>query len=269
MKHPGKNIFKIFIYTLFLLQVLSAHLLSDPGATSENFYMHKVLFSLIRAYPEHIKRIDIKKDDFILYINKTPIHYQGGRMLSDQNLPFAENFNTIFYPYLPGGKIFPSIPRPLISNRSDDFLTALIGLSEREIRKQCAWVPFLGRKVFVHQICIQPLKQVEKIIMEKAKHYLTVRKFVDNIKLIYSFDRREIEGASSLSYHAFGLALDIIPRSYKRKHVYWRWSKDIIKEWWSIPLSERWMPPLEVITAFEANGFVWGGKWFHFDNVHF
>ena len=39
--------------------------------------------------------------------------------------------------------------------------------------------------------------------------------------------------------------------------------------WFLIPLEERWSPPQAVIDAFEKNGFVWGGKWSHFDNIHF
>jgi hypothetical protein len=36
-----------------------------------------------------------------------------------------------------------------------------------------------------------------------------------------------------------------------------------------IPLEKRWMPPQEVIAAFEREGFAWGGKWDFFDNMHF
>ena len=36
-----------------------------------------------------------------------------------------------------------------------------------------------------------------------------------------------------------------------------------------IPLSKRWMPPKEVIRIFEEEGFVWGGKWTIYDNMHF
>jgi hypothetical protein len=29
------------------------------------------------------------------------------------------------------------------------------------------------------------------------------------------------------------------------------------------------MPPSVVVEIFEKHGFVWGGKWYHFDNMHF
>ena len=35
------------------------------------------------------------------------------------------------------------------------------------------------------------------------------------------------------------------------------------------PLKKRWMPPKEVIDAFESEGFIWGGYWTIWDNMHF
>ena len=29
------------------------------------------------------------------------------------------------------------------------------------------------------------------------------------------------------------------------------------------------MPPEQIVSIFEKEGFVWGGKWFKFDNIHF
>ncbi|HPX27614.1 MAG TPA: M15 family metallopeptidase, partial [Treponemataceae bacterium] len=35
------------------------------------------------------------------------------------------------------------------------------------------------------------------------------------------------------------------------------------------PLKLRWIPPEKVISIFEEEGFVWGGKWIIWDNMHF
>ena len=36
-----------------------------------------------------------------------------------------------------------------------------------------------------------------------------------------------------------------------------------------VPLKSRWMPPETVIKIFESEGFIWGGYWIIFDNMHF
>jgi hypothetical protein len=36
-----------------------------------------------------------------------------------------------------------------------------------------------------------------------------------------------------------------------------------------VPLEKRWNPPDPVIEAFEREGFIWGGKWPFYDNMHF
>ena len=37
----------------------------------------------------------------------------------------------------------------------------------------------------------------------------------------------------------------------------------------AIPNSKRWMPPKKFIDIFEKEGFIWGGNWVNFDNMHF
>ena len=27
--------------------------------------------------------------------------------------------------------------------------------------------------------------------------------------------------------------------------------------------------PLEIVAVFEKHGFIWGGRWYHFDTMHF
>jgi hypothetical protein len=36
-----------------------------------------------------------------------------------------------------------------------------------------------------------------------------------------------------------------------------------------LDLDRRWMPPQKVIEIFESHGFIWGGKWIIWDNMHF
>jgi hypothetical protein len=51
--------------------------------------------------------------------------------------------------------------------------------------------------------------------------------------------------------------------------VYWLWERVHTDNWMLVPPERRWMPPAQVIRAFENEGFIWGGKWALYDNMHF
>jgi hypothetical protein len=60
-----------------------------------------------------------------------------------------------------------------------------------------------------------------------------------------------------------------VPKSYRGLHAYWRWAMSQEQEWYSLPYERRWMVPRPIVQAFEKEGFIWGGKWFYFDTIHF
>lgn len=227
------------------------------------------ILALLKAYGYLIESVKIEGEEIILTVGGKDIYYKDGKMLSRDNLAHHDDFDSIFYQYKPGP--LQEIPSPVEFplHRASDFLDALIGPAEGVIRASSMWVPFLGRRVFIHRICVEPLKKVEAQIKECAGSSPEVQEFISQLSVIYSMKRKKIAGTNNLSYHSYGLALDLIPKSYNGKNVYWRWSSVLYPEWGNIPLSRRWHPPDEVIQAFEENGFIWGGKWYYFDTVHF
>ncbi|WP_368490489.1 M15 family metallopeptidase [Clostridium sp. BJN0013] len=74
-----------------------------------------------------------------------------------------------------------------------------------------------------------------------------------------TFNYRCISGTNLLSPHAFGIAIDLA----RDKRDYWKW---VPKEEGNSRLEEY---PKEIVEIFEKNNFVWGGKWSHFDILHF
>jgi hypothetical protein len=76
-----------------------------------------------------------------------------------------------------------------------------------------------------------------------------------------SFNWRVIAGTDRLSAHSFGTAIDL----NADLGGYWRWSgaaEGAVGGWDSA------MPP-GIVAALERRGFIWGGKWHHFDGMHF
>jgi len=69
---------------------------------------------------------------------------------------------------------------------------------------------------------------------------------------------RPIAGTNRISAHGYGIAIDL---AVKRSH-YWRWAGGV-----SGPYRNE--IPDEIVAAFEAEGFIWGGRWSHFDTMHF
>jgi hypothetical protein len=75
------------------------------------------------------------------------------------------------------------------------------------------------------------------------------------------YNCRAIAGTEQASAHSYGIAIDI---AVKHAH-YWRWSKPAASgrpQW-------RNAIPDEVVRIFEKHGFIWGGRWHHFDTMHF
>lgn len=72
---------------------------------------------------------------------------------------------------------------------------------------------------------------------------------------------RPIAGTSRLSMHAYGAAIDISTRHTD----YWRWNKP--GPGGRYPYKNQ--VPWEIVEIFERHGFIWGGKWHHYDTMHF
>jgi len=75
------------------------------------------------------------------------------------------------------------------------------------------------------------------------------------------FNCRRIAGTDKLSPHGYGIAIDL---GLKRAH-YWLWDSGGS----DAALGYRNDTPEEIVTIFEKHGFIWGGRWFHYDTMHF
>jgi hypothetical protein len=75
-----------------------------------------------------------------------------------------------------------------------------------------------------------------------------------------TYNCRAIAGTNRLSMHAYGASIDL-NASYGD---YWRWAG---KEGGRLVHTNR--VPLEIVEVFERHGFIWGGRWYHYDTFHF
>jgi hypothetical protein len=76
-----------------------------------------------------------------------------------------------------------------------------------------------------------------------------------------TYNCRAIAGTDRVSPHGLGIAIDI---ATKDSH-YWRWTKPDAAGRYPY----RNAIPKEVVDIFERHGFIWGGRWYHYDTMHF
>jgi hypothetical protein len=76
-----------------------------------------------------------------------------------------------------------------------------------------------------------------------------------------TYNCRVIAGTDRVSAHGHGIAIDI---ALKRAH-YWRNAapgKDGA-------IAYKNEIPMDIVRIFEKHGFIWGGRWYHYDTMHF
>lgn len=128
---------------------------------------------------------------------------------------------------------------------------------------------FLGLTVSVHKQLIEPLKRIQTRLATARSSDATLDTFLKGLRRLEGYNWRDIAGTQSRSNHAYGTAIDIIPRTYGGKYPYWLWVAQEKDGWYRQAWKQRWQPHPSLVKAFEDEGFVWGGKWLLFDTIHF
>ena len=100
-------------------------------------------------------------------------------------------------------------------------------------------------------------KQLEKVVAELEKHP-ELHKYLAQSGAFYW---RPVRGAKRLSAHSYGMTIDIGVKfsDYWRNHA-----KDE-----NATVTYRNKYPHEIVEIFEKHGFIWGGRWYHYDTMHF
>jgi hypothetical protein len=141
--------------------------------------------------------------------------------------------------------------------RVEELLKATYGHDRPEVASQMGRVRFFGTRYAFHRRAVPALNRtVERLTVELKKNP-RLRPFLAPIGGTWSW--RHIARSKNLSTHAWGIAIDL---NADRAH-YWRWTRR------GEPLVWRNRVPQAIVDSFEAEGFIWGGRWQHFDTMHF
>ncbi|MCL1931219.1 MAG: M15 family metallopeptidase [Treponema sp.] len=265
-------------YLLFLcLPVLAVFAQTGRTANGE-----LALHAYRNAFPDKTGEVAFIENDWTISAGGQTFFWAGGRLL-----PQAEKNNTDAYEPIRFWVYPEKAPSPASYSpqyvetlrssasgqarleRKDNhraFQSVLYGgLERREIEAMMTQVVFLGGKMSIHRDIVERLKRVEAEI----RNWEGGKDFIASLGSIGGFNWREIAGTQRMSYHSWGLAVDIQPKRLGGKAIYWMWEMQRNKDWMLVPLENRWNPPDRVIEIFENEGFIWGGKWPFYDNMHF
>lgn len=146
--------------------------------------------------------------------------------------------------------------------RNITFLKQVYGKNEAEVRKRLKKVTWLRtnvKKVLMVNGENGAAASLQKISDELDKLPKKFMKYLNNPAGTFMW--RQVAGTTRLSAHSFGIAIDI---NVNQSH-YWRSNKPDKSGIYKFKNSI----PFEIVEIFERNGWVWGGRWYHYDTMHF
>ena len=240
-----------------------------------------VLFS--SYYDEEVGdwRITVQSDGRV-----SELYYAGGRFLKEEHLSDREKYRVLIYPFRERvtdpetmtpeeiewfSRFGATENRRTAPVSADDFFDAIYDIGSREaIERNLERVTFLGYAFRIHRLIAEPLARVEKKVRGLSAEDPAIAEYISQLGSGDGYQWRQIRDTGGRSFHSMGLAIDLLPKNYHSKTIYWLWEKNAGNDrWMLIPLDQRWMPPGPVVDAFESEGFIWGGKWPVWDNMHF
>ena len=209
---------------------------------------------LIKAYPKQKLR----------YVNNKILFPDGFSVIYDDQkkkdfnakLDNSDVEDMFSFPYDTIGK--PKYLADAGRSRCEALFKKMYGSSAEIVRKNLVTVDWFGQKVLFTKVN-SAHKQLLKVAQELAK-IPNIQKY---LKSSGTFYWRKVRGANRQSAHSYGIAFDI-GVDYSN---YWLWTNPGAKETDKIKYANRF--PMQIVKVFEKYGFVWGGRWYHYDTMHF
>lgn len=245
-----------------MVAVLAWWAVGAPGATAAEIAPDEAGRRLKEAYPEHIAAVE---DGAVLWRDGTRLVIDDGRgAKSFDDLVGAPDLQDIFALPYPTGPLGPPATNADPGRaRPETFFDRMYGNCRAgEVEKNLvdvAWMPSRGRtKLKVTRVngVAEKLKAVSDELERLPRSF---DRYLNPVAGTYAC--RTIAGTERLSTHGHGIAIDL---ALRHAH-YWRWSKpDAAGRYvWQNAIPE------EIVRIFEKHGFIWGGRWYHYDTMHF
>jgi hypothetical protein len=218
---------------------------------------------LLAAYPADLERIDggdlVWRDG-----TRMPLDDGKGEKPFKEWLEAPDIEDMLAVPY-PAGDLAGAPAKDVDPGRARNapFFDKLYGDCRRgEVEKNLKTIVWL------------PTKAPQRLRVTKAngvaQHLEAVSRELDRLPSSFdafltpsagTYNCRTIAGTARVSAHGHGIAIDI---ATARSH-YWRNARPDKDGAYAY---RNEIPP-EIVRIFEKHGFIWGGKWHHYDTMHF
>lgn len=214
----------------------------------------RALVCLAKWYPVEPVKVD---GAWHASVAGTPYPWDDGKTKSFEEKLEAPDLEDMFsIPYTPG-------PIQPVTRENEDpgrirfepLFHAAYGASEAQV--DVVDIDFLGQTLKVNRKAAPAFERVAKRLDAEVKKAPSLRPYLKNLG--GTFVWRKIANTHRQSAHSYGVSIDV---NVKRSH-YWEWAKPKEPVRWANQI------PQVIVDAFEAEGFIWGGRWYHYDTMHF
>ena len=212
------------------------------------------------VYPSQIVGFE---NNYLVFADRSRLLFDDGKQKSAEKLLENPDVKDMFtYPY-PKGKV--EAPAKFFSPgriRNEEFFKKMYGKTAEEVKKnlvEIVWCP----KLVGQKLLITTINGVDKHLAAVSAELDEHPEWEDYLKSAGTFYWRMISGTNRLSAHSFGIAIDLNTK-YSN---YWQWDCKCTTE--NVELSYKNKIPQGIVDIFEKHGFIWGGKWYHYDTMHF
>lgn len=240
------------VQTLKVLYVTA--LLATNPPTADAADMH----DLVSAYSD---LLDGVRGNTLLWKDGTEMPVEDGQRERsfEQRLKSPSIADQMWLAY-PKGQL-TSPPEPNVDPgrfRNQAFFNKMYGDCERrEVQKhlvKIVWMPKTSGQIVEVTSINGVSEKLSRVSDELDKLPARLKKYA--VPSAGTFNCRVVKDTGNRSMHAWGAAIDINTKYAN----YWLWEKGHKYEN---------AIPREIVSIFERNGFIWGGKWDHFDTMHF
>jgi len=228
------------------------------GADSSGNLQH-----LIAAYPDHLERME---DNTLLWRDGTRMQIDDGKGAKafEAWLDDSDIEDMLAQPYPAGADASaPARNSDPGRGRNLDFFVKMYGDCRKgEVVQHLTEIVWLPKKAPQRLL----VTKVNGVDQKLAAVSAELEKLPGTLDIYFvpaagTYNCRVIDGTDRPSAHGYGIAIDIATR----RADYWRWSRPAADG--SYAYKNR--IPIEIVSIFEKHGFIWGGRWYHYDTMHF